>query len=217
MDEHEIGGYAFRDRRLLEAALTHTSYLHEHPELDGEHFERLEFLGDALVDLLVAEELYRRFPSAREGELTERRAALVSAPALTQLAVRLGLLGLTRFGRGAHDYGETRFAGGIYEAVVAAVYLDGGLEAARAFIRGTMADDFERPSYRSAKTVLQEWAQATLREAPAYRQLEVLGPEHRREFVFEVALAGRTARGSGSSIREAQESAASRLLEEVTR
>ena len=217
MDEHEIGGYVFRDRKLLAAALTHTSYLHEHPELDGEHFERLEFLGDALVDLLVAEELYWRFPSAREGELTERRAALVSAPALTQLAVRLGLIERTRFGRGGQERRQTRFAGGIYEAVVAAVYIDGGLEAARALIHRTMGEDFERPSYRSAKTVLQEWAQATLHEAPAYRQVALLGPEHRREFVFEVELAGRTARGSGSSMREAQESAASRLLDEVAR
>lgn len=217
MDEQEIGGYRFRDERWLEAALTHTSYLHEHPELDLEHFERLEFLGDALVDLLVAEELYRRFPAAREGELTERRAALVSAPALTQLAVRLGLIERTRFGRGAQERRQTRLAGGIYEAVVAAVYVDGGLEAARELIRRTMGDDFERPSYRSAKTVLQEWAQATLHEVPAYRQVEVLGPEHRREFTFEVELAGRTARGSGTSMRAAQESAASRLLDEVAR
>src|SRR5436190_19438743 len=103
MTDEKIGGYTFRDPALLEAALTHSSYLHEHTAEEGEDFERLEFLGDAVVDLVIGELLYRSHPEATEGELTAMRAQLVSGPPLAQLAQRLGLPDRARLGRREAD------------------------------------------------------------------------------------------------------------------
>src|SRR5437868_13964630 len=133
----EIGGYRFTDLALLENALTHSSYLHEHPEEDARDFERLEFLGDAVVDLVVGEELYRRFPDATEGELTALRAALVSSAALAEVGRRLGLTDRARLGRGEEETGGRGRAGlsaSLYESVVGAGYLEGGPDAATAFV-----------------------------------------------------------------------------------
>src|SRR3989441_13374242 len=107
----EIGGYRFTDPVLLENALTHSSYLHEHPEENAHDFERLEFLGDAVVDLVVGEELYRRFPDATEGELTALRAALVSSAALAEVGRELGLPERARLGRGEEETGGRPPAG----------------------------------------------------------------------------------------------------------
>src|SRR3989454_6990609 len=138
--EIEIGGYRFKDEALLENALTHSSYLHEHPEEAARDFERLEFLGDAVVDLVVGEELYRRFPDATEGELTALRAALVSSAALAEVGRNLGLPERARLGRGE---GETRgrlrigLAPSPYESLGGAIYLEGGLDGAPGRLRRT--------------------------------------------------------------------------------
>ncbi|MGH2499551.1 MAG: ribonuclease III [Candidatus Limnocylindria bacterium] len=224
MSETEIAGHSFRDGALLREALTHSSYLHEHPEEDGANdFERLEFLGDAVVDLVVGEELYRRFDRASEGELTALRAQLVSSPALAQVATRLGLPERARLGRGEEESGGRARAGlaaGLYESLVGAVYVDAGLDAARGLVRRTMGDQLEATAHqprRSPKTLLQEWAQSERHPLPVYRMVALSGPGHRRDFVMEVEVAGRLAQGSGASKREAQEAAAARLLEDVTR
>src|SRR5438093_8026994 len=136
--EIEIGGYRFKDEALLENALTHSSYLHEHPEEAARDFERLEFLGDAVVDLVVGEELYRRFPDATEGELTALRAALVSSAALADVGKRLGLPERARLGRGEEETGGRQRAGlaaSLYESVVGAGYVEGGLAEARQVAR----------------------------------------------------------------------------------
>lgn len=228
-DAQEIGGYRFRDPALLAAALTHASYFNEEPGARTlEHPERLEFLGDAVVGLVIGEELYRRMPEAREGDLTERRAALVSRAALAEVGSRLGLLERARLGRSLRGVGDTfALSGLIYEAVVGAVYVDGGIDAAREFVRRTMgqviaagvaapsAATDRRAPQRSSKTVLQELAQTTSGSVPLYRTVEVRGPAHRREYVVEVELADRVARGEGMSMREAQEAAATKLLDEL--
>ena len=140
----EIAGYRFRDDALLLNALTHSSYLHEHTaEADARDFERLEFLGDAVVDLVVGEELFRRFPDATEGELTALRAALVSSSALADVGRRLGLPERARLGRGEEETGGRQRAGlaaSLYESVVGAVYLEGGLDEARQVVRRTMGE-----------------------------------------------------------------------------
>src|SRR3989454_11670753 len=132
--EIEIGGYRFRDPALLENALTHSSYLHEHPEENAPDFERLEFLGDAVVDLVVGEELFRRFPDATEGELTALRAALVSSAALADVSRRLGLPERARLGRGEEDTGG-RQGGGLAarpdESMCGAGHVARGGDAAR--------------------------------------------------------------------------------------
>ena len=230
-DPEEIGGHRFRDTTLLAAALTHSSYFNEEPEARTlEHPERLEFLGDAVVSLVIGEELYRRMPDAREGDLTERRASLVSRPALAEVGARLGVLGRARLGRSLQGVGDSfGLSGLIYESVVGAVYLDGGLESARAFVLRTMGDALDasiagpspaldrRAPQRSPKTVLQELAQTTAGAVPLYRTLEVSGPDHRRQYTVEVELSGRRAQGSGMSMRDAQEAAATKLLDELGR
>ena len=223
MIEQEIAGYRFRDAGLVETALTHSSYLHEHPDLAAEDFERLEFLGDAVVDLVIGEELYRRFPDATEGQLTAFRASLVSSPALAEVGRALGLPEKARLGRGEDDTGgrgRLGLAASLYESLIGAVYVDGGFDRARTMVLKTMGgllDATTSASPKSAKTMLQEWAQSSKLALPMYRVLEMSGPEHRRDFVVEVDVAGTVARGSGASKREAQENAAARLLADVTK
>lgn len=223
MIELEIAGYRFKDAGLVETALTHSSYLHEHPDLAAEDFERLEFLGDAVVDLVIGEELYRRFPDATEGQLTAFRASLVSSPALAEVGRGLGLPERARLGRGEDDTGgrgRLGLAASLYESLIGAVYVDGGFDRARAMVLETMGallDATTSASPKSAKTMLQEWAQSAKLALPMYRVLEMSGPEHRRDFVVEVDVAGSVARGAGASKREAQENAAARLLADVTK
>ena len=218
----EIAGYRFRDERLLVTALTHSSYLHEHADEDAEDFERLEFLGDAVVDLVVGDELYRRFPEATEGELTTLRASLVSSGALAGVAKSLGLPERARLGRGEEETGgrgRIGLAASLYESLIGAVYVEAGFARARALILETMEGplrDTEATPLKSPKTMLQEWAQGEKLPLPAYRVLQETGPEHRRDFVVEVEVDGQVARGSGASKREAQEEAAAKLLEMMT-
>ncbi len=218
----EIAGYTFADDELVETALTHSSYLHEHPDLAARDFERLEFLGDAVVDLVVGEELYRRFPDATEGELTSLRASLVSSAPLATIARSLGLPERAHLGRGEEDTGgrsRVGLAASLYESFIGAIYVEAGFERARTMVLETMGGALEaigKASTKSAKTILQEWAQGERLSLPSYRVLEATGPEHRRDFVVEVELAGQVARGTGASKRDAQENAAANLLKLVT-
>lgn len=223
MSELEIAGHRFTDAGLVETALTHSSYLHEHPDLGVHDFERLEFLGDAVVDLVIGEELFRRFPDATEGQLTSLRASLVSSPALAEIGRGLGLTERARLGRGEDDTGgrgRMGLAASLYEAVIGAIYLDAGFDRARIVVLDTMGDLIDAKATgqtKSAKTQLQEWAQSHRQVLPTYRVLEATGPEHRRDFVVEVDVAGNVARGTGLSKREAQESAAAQLLATVNK
>jgi ribonuclease-3 len=217
----EIAGYRFRDAELLATALTHSSYLHEHVGERVRDFERLEFLGDAVVDLVIGEELYRRFPHATEGELTSLRATLVSSSALATIGRELGLPERARLGRGEEETGgrgRTGLAASLYESFVGAVYSESGFTRAKELVLATMGDlldDIEHAPMKSAKQLLQEWAQGEKLPLPVYRMLEMSGPEHQRGFEVEVEAGGNVARGTGSSKREAQEAAAVKLLELV--
>ena len=207
----------------METALTHSSFLHEHPDVAAHDFERLEFLGDAVVDLVIGEELFRRFPEATEGELTSLRASLVSSGPLAEIGRSLGLPERARLGRGEEETGgrgRIGLAVGLYESFIGAIYVEAGFQRARAMVLDTMSDAIDATlstPIRSPKTLLQEWAQAEKLTLPVYRVLEASGPEHRRDFIVEVDVAGRVARGTGASKREAQESAAAHLLETVTK
>lgn len=219
--ENEVAGYRFKDARLLETALTHGSYVHEHADEDVADFERLEFLGDAVVDLVVGEELFRRSQTATEGELTALRARIVSGESLAAVAQRLGLPERARLGAGEEASGGRQrvgLASSLFESVVGAIYVEAGFEVAREVILRAMHDELEAietAPRKSAKSVLQERAQAEKHPLPVYRVVEERGPEHRRDFLVEVEAAGRVAQGSGASKREAEEAAASRLLEEL--
>jgi ribonuclease-3 len=219
----EIAGYRFRDAELFATALTHSSYLHEHVGRGIRDFERLEFLGDAVVDLVIGEELYRRFRDATEGELTSLRATLVSSTALAVIGRALGLPERARLGRGEEETGgraRVGLAASLYESFIGAVYYEAGFARAKEIVLETMGDvldDIAHTPIKSAKQVLQEWAQGEKLPLPVYRMLEVSGPEHQRGFEVEVEVGGNVARGTGASKREAQEAAAAKLLELVTK
>jgi ribonuclease-3 len=221
MESNEIWGYRFKDRRLLETALTHGSYVHEHPDEDVADLERLEFLGDAVVDLVVAEDLFQRFPDAPEGELTTLRARLVSGEGLAAVSTRHGLPQRARLGVGEESSGgraRPGLAASLLESVVGAIYLEAGFEVARDAILRAMHDELEATATaprKSAKSLLQERAQSEIHELPVYRVVEERGPEHRRDFVVEVEIQGHAAQGNGASKREAEEAAASKLLKEA--
>lgn len=218
---NEIAGYRFTDARLLEEALTHGSYVHEHPDEGAADFERLEFLGDAVVDLVVGEALFQRFADAPEGELTTLRARVVSGDSLAAVAQRLGLPERARLGAGEEGSGGRQRAGlasSLFESVIGAVYVEAGLEATRDVVLRVMRDELEATATaprKSPKSLLQERAQAEKHLLPVYRVVREQGPEHRRGFVVEVEAAGHAAQGAGASKREAEEAAAAKLLEEV--
>ncbi|HTS02179.1 MAG TPA: ribonuclease III [Thermoanaerobaculia bacterium] len=212
-------GHRFRDRRLLVRSLTHASFANEDPH--AEDNETLEFLGDALLDLLVGDLLVRGFPLEGEGTLSKARALLVSEGHFAALARRLGLGAALRVPP-AEEHAKLRerdsALSDALEAVFAAVYLDGGFQAAREAARRLFADDVAAldPSTltrRDPKTALQESAQAAGLGLPLYRLLEESGQPHARRFVYEVTYGeDRRARGEGSSKKEAQRDAAEQLL-----
>jgi len=225
MPEHEAQvaerlGLTFDDPALLAQALVHSSYVNEHQDDAGESNERLEFLGDAVLSLVMSEELYRRHPEEPEGILTTRRAAIVSTLGLARIARRLELGNAIVLGQGAENSGERErgsVLAGVVEAVIAAVYLDQGLEAARSFILDASAAELDAalPAdvLKAPKSRLQELAFAISGHAPSYRIVHTDGPDHDRHFIVEVGIEGRVlGRGEGRSRREAETDAASAAL-----
>jgi len=210
-------GHTFRRTELLETALSHPSFAHE---IEGaRHNERLEFLGDAVLGLVVGELLYLRHPDWREGELTRARAALVNARALAARARSTALGDFVRLGRTEQRTGgaeKDSILANVFEAVVGALYLDAGLEPVRAFVARVFDEELARaPSVRrDAKTRLQEWAHARLRETPRYRTLRDSQVDADAErFEVEVWIADLAwGRGVGRTKREAEQAAAERAL-----
>ena len=207
-------GHAFRDPALLEQALTHPSAA-TGARADN---QRLEFLGDRVLGLCIAEALLEAFPGAAEGELAPRFNALVRRETLAEVAAGIDLGGHLRLGRSESISGGRRKAAILAdatEAVIAALYLDGGMEAARAFITVHWRDRLRglRSAPTDAKTRAQEWAQARGLAPPAYRLLAQSGPDHAPEFTVEAKLeTGETATGRAGSKKMAEQEAASALL-----
>lgn len=205
-------GYTFRDRALLENALTHSSYANENHSPDGSN-ERLEFLGDSILGMVTAEFLYRTHPDLPEGDLTRKRAALVREESLVEVADRLDLGAYLRLGRG-EDQGGGRERPSIradaVEAVLAAVFLDGGLEEAAKIIRRFILDkEAEKAASRDFKTALQELVQRESGQALTYRLTGESGPDHAKVFTVAVDLNGKTVgEGQGHSKKEAEQMAA---------
>jgi ribonuclease-3 len=221
---HALGdrlGHHFADLRLLDRALTHTSHAHER-EGSERHNEPLEFLGDAILGFVVAEMLHRREPEGHEGAKSKARAHLVTDPSLSRRAAALGLPDLLLLGPGEEKTGgrhKTALWANAYEAVIAALYLDGGLEPAAAFIRGQFGPDLagpELPLPRDDKSALQELLQAAGDPVPDYVTVAAEGPSHRKRFRVQCLIRGEVvADGEGSSKRMAQQEAARRALEVV--
>jgi ribonuclease III len=214
-------GLPIRDRALLEQALVHSSWLHEHPDAARGHNERLEFLGDAVVSLAVSEALFRRHPTDDEGVLSARRAAIVSTPGLARLAARLDLGQFLLLGEGeAQRGGRVRpsLLASAFEALVGAIYVDLGWEAARDWIHeraeAEISADLALTTLKSPKSRLQEHTQRTTGERPVYHLLEAVGPDHEKRFRIEVLVDGRVlGTGEGPSRRVAETSAAAQALD----
>ena len=216
-------GLPVSDHGLLTRALVHGSFTNEHPDEPFGSNERLEFLGDAVVALVVSEALYVRHPDEDEGALTARRAALVSTHALARAAGRLGLGDLVILGQGAERTGERHrpsVLAATFEAVVGALYLDQGLATVQSWLVEQLADqlDAEVPaaSLKSPKSRLQELSYVRWGTPPTYRVVSAVGPDHARHYVVE-ALVGDQAlgRGEGGNRREAETEAAARALESL--
>jgi ribonuclease III len=203
------------------AAITHKSYVNEHRGELLHDNERLEFLGDAVIDLAVSHRLMERFPDAREGELSKIRAAVVDEPGLARIARELDLGSLLRLGRGEELTGGRQKASLLadaMEAVVAALFLGGGLEPVLALIDRFLGDAFARAAAgtldRDYKTQLQELAQSRLRASPRYRVIAEHGPDHSKVFEVELELRGEVVgRGTGRSKKDAEQAAAKLALE----
>jgi len=213
-------GTIFRDKNLLKQAFVHRSYLNENPELGLEQNERLEFLGDAVLELVVTEHLYKKFPKNAEGELTNWRASLVNAKILSTLAEELGFNNFLLLSRGeAKELGKARqyILANTFEAFVGALYLDSGYDEADIFIKNCLLpklpEIIEKKLYKDAKSHFQEEAQEKVGVTPAYKVTKEWGPDHKKKFTVGVYLEDeKVAEGEGSSKQEAEEEAAKQAL-----
>jgi ribonuclease III len=217
-------GLHFQNPALLWEALTHLSYYNEHKHEDPQlrSYERLEFLGDAILELVAAELLFRRFPKHYEGQLTMLRAQLTRTETLADFSRQAGLDQHIRLGRGDEAAGarqSLRILGNVFEALIAAIYLDQGLEVARAFIlryvEPALLEVLAAKSTKDSKTRLQEWWQAqNTSSLPSYQLLDRRGPVQAPEFWVEVQVEGRAlGQGRGRTIRQAEQMAAQKALE----
>jgi ribonuclease-3 len=213
-------GLEFRDAGLLRTALTHSSFLNEHPELDWEDNERLEYLGDAVLDFLLAEHLFLKLPNAPEGELTALRAALVRRDTLARFAAELGLGLALLLGHGEAETGGRERPATLcaaFEALVGALYLDQGLGAVSDFVMPLVERDFSSARAESAgkdpKSRLQELAQGALGLTPRYRATSAEGPDHAKLFTVQVVIGEAVCgQGEGTSKQSAAQHAAAAAL-----
>ncbi len=214
-------GATFTKPELLEEAMTHRSFLNERPSWPRPHNERLEFLGDAVLELVVTKYLYAHYPN-NEGELTSFRAALVNADTLGETSRELGVNDFLLLSKGeAKDVGRGRqeILGNAFEALVGALYLDGGYNKAEEFIMRVLIPKIDgiisRGLHRDPKSRFQEEAQARVGTTPSYRVLREWGPDHEKQFVAGVFLnEEKVAEGQGFSKQEAEVQAAQKALEE---
>ena len=215
-------GYCFHRRGLLETALTHSSYVNEHPREKPECYERLEFLGDSILGMVTAELLYRWEPARPEGKMTRIRAELVCEESLYRVATELGFGRWMRLGKGEEkSRGRERpnILADMVEAVIAAIYLDGGMEPAAAFIHGhvlNQAEDQMRSRSRDNKTELQELVQQVTGSSIRYEMTGESGPDHDKRFTCAVYVNGTlSGEGEGHTKKEAEQAAAGSALQRL--
>ncbi len=214
---------SFDDLSLLQRSLTHRSYLNEHPEHALEDNERLEFLGDAVLDFVAGAYLYHRFPEMNEGQLTRLRAALVRTETLAQFARQYELGNALLLGHGEAESGgrkRPKNLCGAFEALIGAYYLDQGMEAVRRFVEPlfepAVREVLARAADKDAKSMFQEWSQANLGETPNYRTVSSDGPDHAKEFTVQVVIKETVyGIGTGHSKQIAAQAAARDALQKV--
>jgi len=216
-------GLPVHDLDLLDQALVHSSWQHEHPDVARGHNERIEFLGDAVVSLAISDELYARHPGDDEGYLSARRAAIVSSTGLARLATRIDLGAYLMLGEGESKRSGRRrplLLASSFEAVAGALYLDLGFETVRAWLIGLADTELaaEAPigALKSPKSRLQEFTQRTTGDRPTYHLADASGPDHEKSFRIEVWVAGDLLGvGEGPSRRAAETAAAAQALERL--
>jgi ribonuclease-3 len=215
-------GYSFKDRALLMRALTHRSYVNEHEGEGYQDNESMEFLGDSALGFLISSSIYCRFPGLTEGELSKIKAYLVSAASLVGLAEKIRLGEFLRLSHGEDKTGGRKKRAILvdaYEAVIAAIYLDGGIEACSGFVGRQIAGildqlDVSQFTYGDFKSALQEQLHNLGRPEPVYRVVGEIGPDHRKTFVVQVLIRDHViAEASGKTKKEAQQEAARLALE----
>lgn len=210
-------GYLFQDISLLKQAMTHSSFTNEQKINKQKHYERLEFLGDAVLELVTSEFLFDRFPQMPEGDLTRMRASIVCEPALAFCAKDLELGQFMFFGKGEERTGGRKresIIADAMEAVIGAIYVDGGMEPAKTFIKRFVLSDIEKKQlFHDSKTRLQELVQGTFKTDVHYIALKEYGPEHEKTFVVEVYMNGKKiGTGEGHTKRAAEQNAAYEAL-----
>ena len=211
----------FKNKDLLTQAFVHRSYLNENSDFHLHHNERLEFLGDAVLELVVTEDLYQNYPKKPEGELTNWRAALVNSKILSVIAQELEFGDFMLLSKGqSKEAGKARkyILANAFEAIIGAIYLDIGYDAAKQFIKKNLMKELpeiiEKGLYKDAKSRFQEEAQEKTSITPSYKVLKEWGPDHVKHFVIGVFLEKKLiAKGEGSSKQEAEEEAARNALE----
>jgi ribonuclease-3 len=224
--EHLLG-YKFQNLALLERAVTHRSWAHEHlPDGDDDKIRELqnesfEFVGDSVLGLAIAEQLYLKNPAASEGDLTLMKHHLVSTETLARIATDLGLGEFMRVGRGEEKTGGRRkqaLLADTFEAIIAAVFFDSGYIQARRFVSRIFTDELRSATPRGSidyKTLLQETLQANKLSAPTYKVIKTEGPPHQRTFFVEAKWEGGAVSGQGNSIKQAEMQAANLALQEL--
>ncbi len=214
-------GIIFNDKKLLEQAFIHRSYINENSGLRLSHNERLEFLGDAVLELTVTDYLYRQYPSSDEGELTAYRSALVNAVIIAEVAGKLGMNEYLLLSKGeSKDTGKARsyILANTYESYVGAVYMDQGYDVASKFIADSLFykldEIIKKKLWQDAKSLVQEKSQEHLSVTPSYKVLHEAGPDHDKHFTIGIFFGNdRIAEGKGKSKQEAEQAAARNALE----
>jgi ribonuclease-3 len=220
----KILGVSFKKPALLEQALVHSSYINENPAYTLGHNERLEFLGDAVLNFIVADKLYREFPDLSEGRMTRLRAVLVRGDTLAKIARNIKLGDFLFMGKGEEASGGRNKApnlAGALEAVIAAVYLDLGVRAATKLVHGLLAEDWQKLTSLEAdidyKSKLQEYTQSKYRSTPVYRLVSETGPDHNKVFRIKVIVNDKAlAVAKGKSKKLAETEAARLALQKLT-
>lgn len=215
-------GYTFKQRDLLTRAITHKSYSHEARNDGVRHNETFEFLGDSVLGFVIGDMLFQHFATLDEGALSKMKAFLVSATSLAEKARRFGMGEVMLLGVGEEKTGGRRkdsLLANLFEAMIAGVYLDGGIEAARKLIEETFRSDIDSIDHNDLlfadyKTALQELAQGKGLALPDYNVVEEVGPDHDKRFIVEVKVGSSLSRGEGSSKKEAQQQAARHAMRE---
>lgn len=215
-------GYSFQDNSLITLAFTHRSFLNEQRALISGHNERLEFLGDAVLGLLISEYLYRYLPNTPEGELSHLRSRLVESSSCMRYILHLKLDSYLLLGRGEKmndGKGRESILADLFEALIGAIFLDGGIESARRFLFQTLTpllSEIMQSPERNWKALLQDFTQKQTGKAPEYSVIEESGPDHAKRFIIAVLNEGKElGRGEGGSKKEAQQQAAESAVKKL--